>query len=119
MKTQIELKYPELFEDCFDFSIGKGWYPIVDALCYFIQRKNAAIKVLQVKEKFGSLRFYVNQAPGDIQAIISFSEVLSVRTCEECGSASTVYTKGWIKNYCVECAEEFGKDYVFKSDAED
>ena len=32
-KTSIEEKYPSLFADCFDFSIGEGWYPLVESYC--------------------------------------------------------------------------------------
>ena len=44
MKNEIENKYPEFFENCFDFSIGKGWYPLVESFCAYLKKDIQSIK---------------------------------------------------------------------------
>lgn len=56
--------------------------------------------VSQVKEKFGSLRFY---APGNerINRLIHFAETLSAHTCEQCGAyGETQWVNGWTSTVC-------------------
>lgn len=52
---------------CWGLECGNGWYELIDALCAQIDRHLQAcfdegdrfnVKVVQVKEKFGTLRFY-------------------------------------------------------------
>jgi len=43
-------------------------------------------QAMQVKEKFGSLRFYVDTVDPEIDAYISFAENMSSCTCEKCES---------------------------------
>ena len=73
--TEEELlkKYPKIFRQkdlsmqqtcmCWGMECGSGWYPIIDKLCEMLQwdiDKNGypQIEATQVKEKFGTLRFY-------------------------------------------------------------
>jgi hypothetical protein len=60
----------------------------------------------QVKEKFGGLRFYV-QGASDVQyAVISFTESLSYKICEKCGSMNHIgQTQGWVTTLCKDCAD--------------
>ena len=55
---------------------------------------------VQVKEKFGGLRFYVNRATDKHWNFISFAESMSYRTCEECGAVGKTYTDGWHRTLC-------------------
>ena len=60
--------------------------------------------VQQVKEKFGTLRFY---APGNdrIYHLISLAEWLSAETCEDCGRYGKIREGGWIRTLCDKCAK--------------
>lgn len=58
------------------------------------------VKVAQVKEKFGSLRFYINGADDTIFGMISLAETMSTRTCEVCGDKGKIKAGGWIKTLC-------------------
>ena len=63
-------------------------------------------EVLQVKEKFGGLRFYVNSATEEMYRLISEAESQSYEICEECGKPGTLSQKikgGWMKTLCLEC----------------
>jgi len=55
---------------------------------------------VQVKEKFGGLRFYVQAATDKHYNFISFAESMSYRTCEECGAPGKTYTDGWHRTMC-------------------
>ena len=62
----------------------------------------------QVKEKFGGLRFYVEQAIDEHFNYISFAENMSYRTCEQCGSPGKLYAQGWHRTLCEYHAKEMG-----------
>ncbi len=65
-------------------------------------------RIDQIKEKFGTLRFYVSGAASDsmMEAIME-AESLSARTCERCGAPGAVRVSRagfWLKTLCPECA---------------
>lgn len=60
----------------------------------------------QVKEKFGGLRFYYTGGDDYINGVVAMAELMSERTCEECGDPGQLYTKGWHKTLCVKHAKE-------------
>jgi len=75
--------------------------------------EEAALRVpiaVQVKEKFGGLRFYVSGASENHYNYISFAESMSYRTCEQCGSPGKLYTDGWRKTLCSIHAKQQGKE---------
>ena len=81
-----------------------------------------ALKVpvaVQIKEKFGGLRFYVHAATDKHYNYISFAESMSYRTCEECGAPGKTYTDGWHKTLCDIHAEMDGREEEYESDEED
>lgn len=58
--------------------------------------------VVQVKEKFGGLRFYVQGATDEQYALIRFAESMSYRVCDVCGKRGKPSNDGWIKTRCKE-----------------
>ena len=74
---------------------------------------------VQIKEKFGGLRFYVHAATDKHYNYISFAESMSYRTCEECGAPGKTYTDGWHKTLCDIHAEMHGREEEYESDEED
>jgi hypothetical protein len=74
---------------------------------------------VQVKEKFGGLRFYVQAATDKHYSYISFAESMSYRTCEECGSPGKTYTDGWHMTLCDIHAAMNGKEEEYKSDEDE
>jgi hypothetical protein len=62
-------------------------------------------EVVQVKEKYGSLRFYVTKSDDTIYGMINFAEYLSSKICEDCGTIENVSqsTDGWITTLCETC----------------
>ena len=55
----------------------------------------------QVKEKFGTLRFYYSGGDDYISGLVSMAESMSAVTCEECGKPGTQTQGGWIKTVCT------------------
>ena len=96
----------------FGFQHEDGWFNILWRLCEGLEPLAAALEkqterpfeVLQVKEKFGALRFYVNHANDDIRLRIETAQLESFRTCEICGQPGTLREGGWIKTLCDEHA---------------
>lgn len=59
--------------------------------------------VLQIKEKFGALRWHGNIQTPEIRAILQKYEDLTRFTCIECGAPATRVTLNWICPYCENC----------------
>ena len=54
----------------------------------------------QVKEKFGTLRFYYTGGDEYISGLVSMAESMSGVTCETCGNPGKSTGGGWIKTVC-------------------
>ena len=79
--------------------VGPGWTSILEKLDEKIAdiagEDYPKVKVLQVKEKFGSLRVYMDliELPKDkwqqVNQVIGEAEKESLKTCEKCGQPGT------------------------------
>lgn len=113
-------KYPELFRGrhksmvetlmCWGFDCGNGWFKLIDDLCseitHYCKSHNVEIpEVAQVKEKFGSLRFYLWGVHKDhFEQIYKFTDKanrFSLKTCEICGLSGKLDTNGWWRTLCA------------------
>lgn len=64
-------------------------------------------RIIQIKEKYGTLRWYDNWGTRKIHGeIIPKYEKLSECVCINCGAPATRYTTGWISPWCSTCAEK-------------
>lgn len=102
----------------FGFECGDGWFDIVynlskeiDSIAgkYGLENERYP-KAFQVKEKFGSLRFYVVYNGADsvvideIEGAIDRASELSIKTCCECGGPAESHREGsWIYTLCEGC----------------
>jgi hypothetical protein len=59
----------------------------------------------QVKEKFGTLRFYYSGGDDYISGMVSLAESMSAVTCENCGNPGSCRGGGWVHTYCTPCEE--------------
>ena len=92
------------FREC-----GNGWDSIIQPLIELCEKNK--VEILQIKEKFAGLRFYVGSAPEEIHDAISKAENLSFMVCEECGEpGKTRNFGGWIKTVCDLCRDKIVKD---------
>lgn len=60
----------------------------------------------QVKEKFGTLRFYMTSQTREMDDIIAEATRKSAVTCEDCGKKGKLYAKGWCVVRCVACKKK-------------
>jgi hypothetical protein len=59
----------------------------------------------QVKEKFGTLRFYYSGGDDVIDGMVRMAESMTEVTCEGCGNLGERRGGGWIHTYCTPCEE--------------
>ena len=59
----------------------------------------------QVKEKFGTLRFYYSGGDDYISGMVRMAESMSAVTCEGCGNTGERRGGGWVHTYCTPCEE--------------
>jgi hypothetical protein len=100
----------------FGFQHEDGWFDILWRLCgdleplvaEFEQSSRHQFEILQVKEKFGGLRIYVNNADDAICQRIETTKQKSFSTCELCGQPGKLREGQWIKTLCDEHAGACG-----------
>lgn len=63
-------------------------------------------RITQIKEKYGSLRWYDAGNNVEIQNIINKYEETSTKTCINCGKPAKYISKGWISPYCENCIDK-------------
>lgn len=63
------------------------------------------VVVEQVKEKFGTLRFYYRGGDDVIDGMVRMAEAMTAITCEVCGSPGSQRGGGWIKTLCDQHAD--------------
>jgi len=84
--------------DLFGIECNSGWKCLIWPLMR--RCKLEGVTVLQVKEKFGGLRFYTGAASEGLSQAISDAEDLSYTICEVCGDPGRERSGGWIKTLC-------------------
>jgi len=107
---------------CWGFSCGDGWFNILDQLMGNIQHhidwknKNgpvvAQVTLDQVKEKFGTLRFYYTGGDDTISGMVAMAESMSGVTCETCGNIGERQGNGWVRTICKPCEDKRAADYA-------
>lgn len=87
-------------------TIGPGWVPLVLSLIDELEKTQKKFEVVQVKEKLGGLRFYID-GDNDLCKIIHSFEEQSFHICEVCGEAGEVRDLPWVTTLCQEHLEFF------------
>jgi hypothetical protein len=143
LQNQLFAKYPSIFreiggkpeETCMAFGIecGDGWHDLIDALCeqidFHVNWTNRitptykfGVVAAQVKEKFGSLRFYVDfiydhnldqpamkRISASIERVggmIAMAEAISAKTCGACGNKCIPEDAPFPRAQCDACRAE-------------
>lgn len=118
MRHDLEIKlhedFPKLFTDpernsFLYFECGDGWYDLIRELAEKIYplltihpEYECPMRADQVKEKYGTLRFYMNCETDEISEIIKEYEKKSAFVCEECGKPGRLNKGPWYNTYCEE-----------------
>lgn len=120
LDEKLVKKYPNLYKDrygdmrqtCMVWGFpGDGWYKIIDELSAKLEPLGCV--AVQVKEKFGGLRFYIGNGSELAYDYINLAEEESLKTCELCGEAGKPdNTKYWIRTLCDKCRDKYNKGKV-------
>lgn len=106
-------------------SVDAGWYPMVIATDRLLAEIDHDYVVHQIKEKFGTLRYYCIPGSADprpemldaFDAITDDAERASAITCERCGEPGVLQrTRYWAKTLCHACADPLGYAPVLPQD---
>ena len=114
---------PKLYKEGMIFECGIGWYNLLHDLSLKIEKvlereaENCKLHegeeneydemfAIQVKEKYGTLRFYMSRETDEVSALIDKAEALSSQTCEICGVPATVRGTTWFSVRCDKCYKE-------------
>jgi hypothetical protein len=81
-------------------NVGPGWANLLERLVTDLESLGWNGKVLQVKQKFGGLRFYIPPSSEIIHDCISEASGESYTIWEECGAPGSLREDGWFKTLC-------------------
>ena len=120
MAVQLKAGDSTLFDESMKDMLNRDWVEkrkqeLIDLPLREI-KECPQVTLDQVKEKFGTLRFYYTGGDDYISGLVSMAESMSGVTCEECGKPGTSTRGGWIKTACKEHGgvdyEENEEDYL-------
>lgn len=77
--------------------VGPGWSSLIDKI--YDKLPDPAV-MLQVKEKFGGLRFYISSGSQELLDFIDQVEAESLKLCEQCGKPGVLRKGGWVVTRC-------------------
>lgn len=140
LETKIFEKFPDLYKDhklteqespmAFGIECDDGWFDIIWILSQSIQNRldwtnrlfpelQLSIRAVQVKEKWGGLRYYtdisyrdspteeemrqINRLIDTVSGMVVFAESLSHSICERCGGKGSLNKGPWYKTLCSQC----------------
>lgn len=94
-QAEMTARYPlTLGNVSLGFCVGPGWRGIVERLCEKLEpyiagtysaEDRQSLGAVQIKEKFGGLRFYTGTITEQTEIWIREAEDESFRTCDRCG----------------------------------
>jgi hypothetical protein len=98
--------FPGLYQDLWGgIDCDDGWEPLLRSLSEKISP--LGVLAIQVKEKFGQLRFYYVGGTPETTALIHQAEVDSATICEVCGApGENRESHSWWKTTCEAHAKE-------------
>ncbi len=116
LTKQLIKAFPRLYDKDFIFECKSGWYDLLYDLSQKIDNILSALpkdeypiskdgEIVQVKNKFGGLRYYTYLNEPQIDELIRLAEEESYKTCEGCGSKKMVEMNkpGWMTPECLKC----------------
>lgn len=84
-------------------TVGEGWYSLIKRLIEDLIELGWNKEIVDVKEKFGTIRFYINEGNDKIFKRIVDAEVESSKICEISGRPGELRrVNGWYKTLCEE-----------------
>lgn len=103
--------FPNLYRDyggdpketlmAFGFEVGDGWFGLLKRLSEKLEPMG--VVAMQVKEKYGGLRFYLKGGSNEAYDVIDEAELESYKICEVCSAPGAIRDGGWVRVRCDEC----------------
>lgn len=97
------------------YEFGYGWYPYVAGILESMREIDPAVRIVQAKEKFGTLRIYLdsgaeNEKRDELSHIGLVAQFGATRICEDCGRPGRLKKiDGLMKTVCPACAVKIEK----------
>ena len=132
-QRRLQSRFPMLYRDLgmndtsllYGLCVGDGWFDLLWKLSEDLEKLDPALVANQVKEKFGTLRFYLAQSDlemchetGDVFSLapqskgervrerIRLAEKQSAGTCEKCGAPGKLHREGYWHVACANCEKK-------------
>lgn len=116
--------------DYWGVECGDGWFDLLDSLLSQFDShldrlqmqgvpKSQWPRVCQIKEKFGTLRFYLKnteELTPDLMQAIETTETKSAEICDVCGNSGELRTAGYLVVLCDSCFEAPDEGIVLDHD---
>jgi hypothetical protein len=113
----IIINCPRVFSHLKHIECEPGWHKLISSLSSIIESHieysipddiKDEIFALQIKEKFGGLRFYLNHSDPYINGAIRMAEEMSFTICTNCGNPPEKIKNqsSWIRTLCKPCFEK-------------
>ncbi len=113
----IRQECPKLYKKIFPFECASGWSDLIYDLSIKIEdilneyeenhklcnHEKDEMFAVQVKEKYGTLCFYMSCGTDRITNLIHEAEALSSQTCEHCGELGKMRGTTWFEVRCDDC----------------
>lgn len=128
MKPELDAelcsKFPNLYADrngspldtlmCDGFRVNDGWFPLIRdlsekleaAILKLPEAERPKYRAMQVKQKFGPLRFYMTKSTDEMRADIQDAEFASLTICELCGALGERRESPRVQVLCDTCQAE-------------
>ena len=103
--TLLRERYPKIFERlAWGVNCGDGWFDLIDTLCGNLDHcaKHGGMQVvaLEIKEKFGGLRFYQDGCNDQQVGMIRMAAAMSWHICDICGNRGQLTGEDWVRTRC-------------------
>ena len=111
LQKKLVKNFPSFFDKDFYFECDDGWYELIFKLCEDIKSKlndkeKSDFKILQVKEKFATLRVYCANSNDEIFELIQKASQESASICEITGGIGQLHQcGGYFKTLNTETAK--------------
>jgi hypothetical protein len=97
----------------YGYQCDKGWYLLIDKLIDIIYHLDIRkeVRIYQIKEKFGTFRFYYNiqdiSNKHILEVVKTYTKLIN-NTCEICGESGTIksLSNTYLKTLCDTCNME-------------
>lgn len=111
-------RYGDMSKTCMVWGFpGDGWEPLIRKVSAKLEKLILDLPedvrgeccASQVKEKFGTLRFYMSSSNKEMEEAINEAEAESAVTCEHCSAPGTLRQANWWHTFCNACEDEWKK----------